>query len=90
MQRSYHPKDRQDDLDITPSENIDSSIKICLFEVQELKSGAHLVIPPDSALFGAIQCFLQQIHCLLAISLFKFLWVLHVDITVHFAIEICT
>ena len=82
-------KDRQDDLDITMSENIDSSIRIGLFDAQGLESGVRLVIPPVSALSGAIECFLKQIHCLLAISLFKSLWLLHIHITVHFAIEIC-
>ena len=76
-------------MDITSNENIDCSIRIGLFEAQGLESGAYLVIPPVSALSGAIQCFLEQTDGLLVISLFKSLWLLHVDITVHFAIEIC-
>ena len=82
-------KDRQDDLDITSSKNIDSSIRICLFEAQGFESGVHLVIPPVFTLFGAIWHFFEQTHYLLAISLFKALWLLHIDIPVHFAIEIC-
>ena len=52
-------KDRQDDLDITLSKDIDSSIKICLFEAEGFQSGAQLVISPVSALSGAIQHFLE-------------------------------
>ena len=53
-------EDRQDDADITSDEDIHSCVRISLFETHRLKSSAHLAIPVISALFGAIERFLQQ------------------------------
>jgi hypothetical protein len=85
MQRSYHPR-RQ--ADIILNEDVDSSIRICLFEAHRLKSGAHLVIPVISALLGAIERLLQQADQLLWTPFNEALWLLHVDVTIHVAIQI--
>jgi hypothetical protein len=48
-------KDRQDDANITSDIDIDSSVRIRLFEAHELQSGAHLAIPVISTFLGATE-----------------------------------
>jgi len=84
--RSQLHKDRENDADITSDEDIDCSIRICLFEAHGLQRG--LVIPAVSALFRAIQRLLEQTNSVLWVANSKALWLLHIDVTVHFAVQI--